>query len=306
MISIKILSLFDGISCGRLALESNGTSVKKYYASEIDPHAIKVTQEYYPDTVQIGDIIDLDKIRLSELGEIDLMLGGSPCQNLSIAVTNNYEHNQGLKGEKSSLFFEYVRVLKAVKPKYFLYENVASMKNADKDVITSHLGVEPILIDSNLLTAQDRKRYYWTNIPNVTQPEDKGIVLKDILEPEVDEKYFYKQSYDYHGEDKKIEATLHVKGHDILKRVYNKNGKVGTLTACRGGYKQKKVLDGGRVRKITPLEYERLQGVKEDYTKSLSDTGRYNTLGDGWTVPVIAHILSFMDINTINKIKHHM
>lgn len=291
---IKVLSLFDGMSCGQIALEKAGFKVEEYLASEIDPNPIKTALKNYPKTNQIGDITQLSGQDILNFGEIDLLFGGSPCQNLSITVTNNDEHNQGLEGEKSKLFFEYVRVLEQAKPKYFLYENVESMKLKDKDTITQYLGVKPIMIDSALLTAQDRKRYYWTNIPNITQPEDKGIVLSDILETNVDEKYFHNQTYDYHGADKKIEATLHIKTHDMLKRVYNKNGKVGTLTACRGGYKQKKVLDNGRVRKLTPTEYERLQSVPDGYTEGVADSHRYNMLGDGWTVDVIAHIFSFI------------
>lgn len=291
---MRVLSLFDGMSCGQTALEQIGIKPDVYFASEIDPNSIKIGLKNYPDTVQIGDITRLSNESLGMFTNIDLLLGGSPCQNLSITVINNMKHNQGLEGEKSSLFYEYVRVLETVKPKYFLYENVASMKNKDRDIITNILKVEPIMIDSNLLTAQDRKRYYWTNIPNVTQPDDKGIVLQDVLEDNVDAKYFYKQSYDYHGSDKKIEATLNVNTHDMLKRIYNKKNKVGTLTACRGGYKQKKVIDNGVARKLTPLEYERLQGVPEDYTEGVADGHRYNMLGDGWTVPVISHILSFI------------
>jgi DNA-cytosine methyltransferase len=293
---IKILSLFDGISSGQIALERAGIQVDTYYASEIDSNSIKITQRNYPHTIQIGDITKLNQEYLDSLGHIGALLGGSPCQNLSITVINNDEHNQGLNGEKSKLFFDYVRVLEHVKPKHFLYENVASMKEKDRDIITQHLGVEPILIDSNLVSAQDRKRYYWTNIPNVTQPKDKKIILKNILEDQVDEKYYYEQSFDFHGWDKKVIATLHVKGHDILKRVYNPNFKCATLTTCRGGYKQKKVYQHERCRKLTPLEYERLQTVPEGYTAGVSDSHRYNALGDGWTVDVVAHILR--NINT--------
>lgn len=275
-------------------MEKAKLNVDTYYASEINEYSIRVTQKNYPNTIQLGNVLDLDSSILQKLGKIDLLIGGSPCQNLSIAVINQKNHNQGLKGEKSKLFFEYLRILKEIKPKYFLYENVGSMKDEDFNVITKSLGVQAITIDSNLVTAQDRKRHYWTNIKGVQLPSDKGVMLKDILESNVDNKYFYKQDYTYHGEDKKIEATLHINGHEILKRVYNKNGKVGTLTACRGGYKQKKIIDNGRVRKLTPLEYERLQGVPERYTEGLSDLQRYNVLGDGWTIPVIKHIFSFL------------
>ena len=128
-------------------------------------------------------------------------------------------------------------------------------------------------------------------------PTSKNYILNDIMEEDVDEKYYYKQSFDFHGEDKKVIATLHVNGHDILKRVYNPNGKCATLTACRGGYKQKKVLQYGRCRKLTPLEYERLQTVPDGYTEGIADSHRYNMLGDGWTVDVIAHILKHIPEN---------
>lgn len=289
---INVLSLFDGMSCGQIALEREDISVENYYASEIDKNSIKVTQKNYSNTVQLGDVTKLSSEYLNSL-DIDLLIGGSPCQNLSITVINNPDHNQGLEGDKSKLFYEYVRVLKAIKPKYFLFENVASMKNTDRDIISEVLGVEPIMIDSALVSAQDRKRYYWTNIPNITQPAAKIYILDDILEDasDIEDKYWYKQSFDFHGDDKKVIGTLHINGHDIIKRIHNTNGKCATLTACRGGNKQKKVLQGGVCRKLTPLEYERLQTVPEGYTDGVADTHRYNMLGDGWTIDVITHIL---------------
>jgi DNA-cytosine methyltransferase len=282
------------MSCFRLALERAQIKVDKYYASEINPHAIKVTQKNFPDTVQLGDITELTDDQIRSLGEFTYMGGGSPCQNLSQIVAGNSKHNQGLKGKKSKLFYEYVRILRIVQPKYFLYENVASMKDEDRDIITKELGVEPILIDSNLVSAQDRERYYWTNIPNVTQPIDKGIVLKDILEEVVDEKYYYNIPYDFYGEDKKVMARLHLYNYEMLQRVYNPNFKAPTLTVCDGGHKQKKVMQNGRIRKMTPLEYERLQTVPEGYTEGVAEGHRYNMLGNGWTVDVISHILSFI------------
>ena len=293
---IKVLSLFDGMSCGQIALERIGIKVDTYYASEINEHSIKITQKNYPNTIQLGDVRNLTKEKLMSLGDIDLLIGGSPCQNLSILTIDRPEHNKGLEGKKSSLFFEYVRVKNILKPKYFLYENVESMKDKDKNIISKILGVEPIMIDSALVSAQDRKRYYWTNIPNVKLPKDKGIVLKDIIEHSVDEKYYYNQSYDFYGLDKKIVARLHLNTHDLLKRVYNINGKCATLTACRGGYKQKKIFIPweNRIRRLTPLEYERLQTVPDGYTEGVAESHRYNMLGDGWTVDVIAHIFSYI------------
>lgn len=265
----------------------------RYYASEINKYSIKVALNNYPDTMQVGDVTQLDP---ETLGDIDLLIGGSPCQNLSIAVINQTDHNQGLQGEKSKLFYHFVRILRKAKPKYFLLENVASMKNADRDIITWTMGVDPILINSNLVSAQDRARYYWTNIPGIAMPEDRGIALKDIMQQAVDEKYFYAQPFEFRGWDKKVIATLGINGHDILKRVYNPNGKCATLTACRGGNLQKKVYDNGRCRKLTPTEYERLQTVPDGYTEGVSDSQRYNMLGDGWTVDVVAHIFKSMEV----------
>lgn len=173
---MRILSLFDGISCGQLALRRAGVKIDVYYASEIDKHAIKVTQTNFPNTIQLGDVTQIDFTQF--IGKIDLLIGGSPCQDLSIAKKDR----KGLEGSRSGLFFKYIEALQTIKPKYFLLENVASMKKEDKDTITEIIGVEPIMINSALLSAQQRKRYYWTNIPGITQPEDKGIFLKDVIE----------------------------------------------------------------------------------------------------------------------------
>lgn len=183
---IKVLSLFDGISCARVALDRLGYDVE-YYASEVDKYAIQIAQKNWPDTVQLGGVEEVGglfkqlqycKNKMCEVVDIDLLIGGSPCQDLSIAKANR----KGLDGERSGLFWEYVRILKEVKLKYFVLENVASMPKEAKQLITETLGVEPIMIDAALVSAQRRKRLFWTNIPNVTQPEDRGIFLKDILE----------------------------------------------------------------------------------------------------------------------------
>ena len=288
----NVLSLFDGISCGQIALNKVGIKYNNYYASEIDKFAIQVTQHNYPKTIQLGDVRNVSK---GSLPKIDLLIGGSPCQNLSITVINNIKHNKGLLGEKSSLFYEYLRVLHEVKPKYFLLENVGSMTNENKDLITYAMGVEPIRLDSNLVSGQDRDRYYWTNIPVEYSPINKNIQLNDIiLTDNIPSKYWYGCDFIYNGDDKKIQATLKINGHDILKRVYNLNGKCGTLTCCRGGNTQKKVFQNGRCRKLTPLEYERLQTIPDNYTSILSDSQRYNVIGNSWTVDIIAHIFSFI------------
>lgn len=305
---MNVLSLFDGMSCGQIALQKLGIKVDNYFASEVDEYAKLITQRNFPNTRQIGDVKFVrykDNERLTwndpegeflQFGysniKIDLLIGGSPCQNLSQTVINNLNHNSGLSGTKSRLFYEYLRILREVNPKYFLLENVGGMKDVDKDIISQAMGVEPIRINSNLFSAQDRDRLYWTNIP-VNEPDfDMGILLKDIVLPadEVPEKYWYKEDFTYNGSDNKIEATLHINGHDILKRVYNLNGKCGTLTRVSGGNHQKKVFQDGKCRKLTPLEYERLQNVPDNYTQGISDTQRYCLMGNGWTVGVIEHI----------------
>ena len=290
---MNVLSLCDGMSCGQIALERAGIKIDTYYASEIADYSIKITQKNYPNTIQIGDMTKLTEGDLNKFKGIDLLLSGTPCKSLSIANIKEYE--KGLNGS-SKLFFDFVKIKNYIKPQYFLFENVASMTEENKNIISKLLGVKPIRINSNLVSAQDRDRYYWTNIKVDYLPNDKNIVLKDIMlnTEEVEDKYWYKQDFDFHGLDKKVCATLHINGHDILKRVYNPNFKCATLTACTGGNKQKKVYQDNRCRKLTPLEYERLQTVPEKYTEGVSMTNRYNMLGDGWTVDVISHILSFL------------
>lgn len=292
---MNVLSLFDGISCGMVALERAGIKVNKYYASEINEAAIKISKSNYPDIIQLGDVTKITNEMLDALEPIDLIIGGSPCQDLS-----NYKYCvydvKGLNGEKSRLFYDFVRILKHVKPKYFLLENVASMQPKWRDLITDILEVEPIMINSALVCAAERKRYYWTNIRGVKQPDNKGIVLKDVVEPadKVPLKYWYGNKYPItvHEGDVKIKATLHLNSHRSDKEVYNLNYKCNTLTCDGdGGNRQKKIFQDGKVRKLTPLEYERLQTLPDDYTLGVSDSKRYTAIGNGWTVDVIAHIL---------------
>lgn len=287
---MNVLSLFDGMSCGQIALNRAGIKYDNYFASEIDKDAMFIAKKNFPNIKHIGDVT---RVKGADLPKIDLLIGGSPCQNLSLAVINNIKYNKGLEGEKSGLFYEYLRLLTETNPKYFLLENVGGMKAKDKDLISAALVVEPIQINSNLFSAQDRDRYYWTNIPVDLNITDKGIVLKDIClnADEVDAKFWYDKEFTYNGDDKKVQATLHLNGHDIMKRVNNLNDKSATLTCCRGGNLQKKIYQDGRCRKLTPLEYERLQTVPDNYTFGVSDSQRYNMLGNGWTVDVIVHIL---------------
>ena len=286
---MNVLSLFDGISCGHVALERAGIKVDNYFASEIDKYAIKVAMKNYPNTIQLGNVINVDGFSLPK---IDLLIGGSPCQDLS-----NYKYDRndvkGLEGSKSSLFYHYVRLLKEVKPTYFLLENVASMQDKWKDIISEEIGVQPIMINSSLVCAAERRRYYWSNIPNITQPNDLKIFLKDIVvdATEVPEKYWYDKEFVYNGDDKKVQCTLNIKGHKQVKEVYNLNGKCNTLLCDgNGGNLQKKVYQNGKCRKLMPIEYERLQTLPDNYTDCVSDSRRYTVIGNGWTIDVIAHI----------------
>lgn len=302
---MKILSLFDGISCARVALERAGIPVEVYYASEVDKYAMQISAKNYPDIVQVGSVVGLDT---TQFKDVDLMVGGSPCQDLSIAKKDR----KGLDGERSGLFWEYVRILKEVKPKYFILENVASMPKEAKEIISETLGVQPIMINASLLSAQNRKRLFWTNIPEVTLPEDRGILLKDILESEVDEKYNVK-SVDFVAGGMGKQNDLHfiggIRNKDWAKdgkdysrnfgqgdRVYSPEGKSTTLSALGGGRGAKTGLYAVKdfVRKLTPVECERLQGLPDNYTEGVSNTQRYKCLGNAFNVDVVAHILSFI------------
>jgi DNA (cytosine-5)-methyltransferase 3A len=287
---MKVLSLFDGISCGMVALERAKIPVERYVAYEIEPNAIKISKKNYPQIEHCGDVTTADFLQYKGS---DLLIGGSPCQSLSIVQSQTRQHLDG----KSKLFFEYVRAKEQTQPRYFLFENVASMNDESKQAISNCLGCKPIFIDSADFSAQDRPRLYWTNIPVLLNYEKSKAVLRDVLEENVDDKYFYNCSFDLRGLDKKVCAILNINGHDILKRVNNPDFKCQTLTTCGGGNTQKKVYIDGRVRKLTPLEYERLQTLPDGYTEGVSNSHRYNAIGNGWTVDVIAHIFKNLKTN---------
>lgn len=284
----SILSLFDGISCGQIAINRIGIKYDNYFASEIDKYAINITQKNYPNTIQLGDVT---KIKTDDLPKIDLLIGGSPCQSFS----NANGDGKGFEG-KSGLFWEYLRLLKETQPKYFLFENVIMKKKEWEDIISNALGVTPILIDSKLVSAQRRPRLYWTNIPNVKQPDDKGILFKDILDSNSSKyelsdtlKNRFKQTHIDDGTKLVIGTTVIDGKIGQRDRVYGINNKIPTLTAT--DYKQpKQVLVDGILRKVTPLEFERLQTLPDNYTQGISDTQRYKMIGNGWTVDVISHI----------------
>ena len=309
---INVLSLCDGMSCGQIALKELGIKVNKYYASEIDKNAIKVTMDNFPNTIQLGDVMNLiegesedgeifvNKTELSKLPRIDLVIFGSPCRSLSKATAGREKYNSGLNGV-SGLFYYCNAVLQWVKKNnnenvYFMCENVDSNNKKDLDHMSQLLGVEYITINSNLFSAQDRVRNYWTNIPiKISElPKSNPLVLNDIMDDAVDEKFFYNQSFDFKGEDHKVCAILHINGHDILKRVNSRYFKSPTLTSCRGGNLQKKVYDNGRCRKLTPSEYRKLQTIPDWYIMNVANSHIYNMCGDGWTVEVIKYLFSYI------------
>ena len=288
---MKVLSLFDGISCGMVALERAKIPVERYVAYEIEDNAIKISQKNYPQIEHMGDVTKAD---FSQYAGFDLLIGGSPCQDLSGYKMSSAEGWKGLDGSKSNLFYHYVRALKEIKPKYFLLENVASMENKWVDAISKELGANPIEINSSLVCAAERKRLYWTNIPAIGELENRHIMLKDIVvnAEEVPQKYWYDKPFVYNGDDKKVQCTLDIKGHRNVKEVYNLNGKCNTILCDGdGGHRVKKVYQNGRCRKLMPVEYERLQTLPDGYTEGIADSRRYTCIGNGWTVDVIAHIL---------------
>jgi len=288
---MNVLSLFDGMSCGQIALDQLGIKVDNYYAAEIDKYAIEIAKKNYPNTIHLGDVT---KIKSEDLPQIDLLIGGSPCQGFSFAGKQ-----LNFNDPRSALFFEFVRLLKETKPKYFLLENVR-MKKEFQDIITEHLGwIEPIRINSALVSAQNRERLYWSNIPNKTQPRDKGLLLKDILNGEKDE-LIYREPY-YVRYEKEDGCIGYVgKQPKQATRVYSTNGKSQCLTALGGGQGGKtglyEIPNTKTCRKPTPEECEKLQTVPVGYTEGVSNTQRYKMLGNGWTVEVIKHIFKNMEV----------
>ena len=323
-----VLSLFDGISCGRLALARAGIPVEKYYASEIDKNAIQITMSNFPDTIQLGDVRNITK---DMVHDVDIILAGSPCTQLSSSGTRvgmvtkekieiltleqylEYKKNGYEFVGQSYFFWEFIRILKEVKPKYYLLENVV-MKDKWKDIFTNTLGVEPILINSALVSAQNRNRLYWTNIPNVTQPEDRRICLSDILED---------VSFDHpaavrgrplnkativgrrineqgHREDYNHDIKI-VQCLEVRKSNTNKSNclttveKDNVLTPLPFGRHVDAfgMYSGNELpfRFYTRLEYERLQTLPDGYTNAVNETKAKKAIGNGWTVDVIAHVL---------------
>lgn len=279
---MKVLSLFDGISCGMVALERAGIKVDRYVAYEIDKYAIEISKYNYPQIEHCGDVTVAD---FTKYKGFDLVIGGSPCQDLCCCGSR-----EGLKGAKSSLFYHFVRALKEVNPKYWMLENNATMTKINRDIITNELGgITPVFINSNLVSAQDRKRLYWCNF-NVGAPDDRHILLQDILQPREE-----KQEYDITDRvNAKVVGTL--AHHKAWTQIRHPNEKMRCLTTSMNisnSGATNIMYEDGRIYKPTPTECERAQTLPDNYTKvgKISNTQRYKTIGNGWTVDVIAHIL---------------
>jgi len=323
---LKVLSLFDGMSVAQQALKNIGADVKTYYASEIDEYAMVVTQSNFPDNLQLGGVETLkteaftDNLPVGLLlyNEIDLMIGGSPCQDLSIAKKNR----EGLKGSRSNLFWEYVRILNEVKPKYFVLENVASMSKESKEIISESLGVQPVMINASLVSAQNRKRLFWIGKFNgkkyvqveVSQPEDKNILLSEVIETVSNEVYTYRRTYfrkNLSGKVPTLTANMGTGGNNIPYVISsrqehatvseNKSTPLTSAMGMGGGHVPCISLDGENWRKITPVECLRLQSMPDDYfdkavykNKPISNTQRYKMCGNAFNCKVIEHILKYI------------
>lgn len=285
MRELTVLSLFDGIACGYVALERAGIKVRKYYASEINEKSIKVAKKNYPDIIELGDVKTMD---ITGLDKIDLLLCGSPCQDLSGCKPDG----KGLNGEKSVLFFEFVKILKEVKPIWFLFENVV-MKEEWQNIISNLLGIAPFRLDSKLVSAQNRTRLYWTNIPCILKLIDKGILIKDIIfddnfriftDERIDRTRIFTKNY--------IKWDISGKGYwSQQDRAYFKNGKCCTVPKANPCNKLNIWLGENRYRRMHPVEAERLQTLPDNYTDCIKSVNeRIGLVGDGWTVDVIVHI----------------
>ena len=289
---LRVLSVFDGISCGMVALERANIPVKDYVAYEIENSAIKISEKNYPNIKHCGDVFKAD---FTQYKGFDLLIGGSPCTYWSVAQRADKRETTS-EGLGWWLFQQYVRALKESECKYFLYENNYSMRGEIKNEITKHLGVEPIMINSNLVSAQSRKRYYWTNIPNVKMPDDKGILLKDIIQSgQVDR-------------DKALCLARRYAGFTgsqsyLCRRYFGKSfGQAvfeGDIPSIKRMWKENPYFesDSRNIRQMTLTECERLQTLPDGYTdvEGVSTIMKYESIGNGWTVDVIAHILSFIN-----------
>lgn len=307
---MNVLSLFDGISCGRIALERANIRVDKYYSSEIDKYSIQISNKNYPDIIRLGDVRKLDS---KNLQNIDMVIGGSPCQSFSFAgkrkgmsTKENIDvisleqyldlKEKGFEFEgQSYLFWEYVRILKEIKAKYFLLENV-KMNKKWKNIISKTLGVEPIEINSALVSGQNRVRLYWTNIGEIQQPEDKNIFISDIVKDvvrhegavDLNKKLLFGNFKSLRCQKRIIRNIRYFneKANCITSSSSNNpagNGCTNILCDSENGW-----------RKLSAEEYEELQTLPINYTSGVSDTQRKKMIGNGWTVDIIAHIFSYL------------
>ena len=334
MKKLKVLSLFDGMSCGQIALEKLGYSAKlnnlKYYASEVQQSAIKVTQHNYPNTIQLGDVTKLsfkDGILYSEngefeVGQFDMVIGGSPCQDISKANTKG----EGLKGRKSKMFFEYYRILTETNPSHFFFENVGGLSKEDLKVINDLLLAKSAIINSNAFTAQNRTRHYWFNGNSIEIPNMNEVSIKDILDTKenLSESLYVDLNKNkfvpvnntvtipsengliFKGGLTNSKVTQWIDNEKILSRnfrqgyrVYDEAGKSPTLTASGGGLAGKTCLiyNDGVIRRLSTSEAERLQGVPSGYTSIVSRNSALEMLGNGWTVDVVAYIIEKSFLN---------
>lgn len=278
-------------------MQSLGIKISEYHTYEILPEAIAVSKHHFPFVQHRGNLIGQD---FTKYEGFDLLLAGTCCQSLSRVRVDDFNMSSGLKG-KSKIFYEAVRALREINPKWFMFENVIPSNSDDLRIMTEEIGIEPILLDSADFSAQSRKRYYWTNIPLSVMKDNCKLVLSDIMENNVDEKYFYKKDFYGVDMDKRVCATLNVNTMEMKKRIYNPSFKCCTLTCVNGGYQECKVMDNGKPRKLTAVEYERLQGLPDNFTnvllngRRLSYSKRCSLCGNGWNVPTIEFVLRGMN-----------
>ena len=282
---MKVLSLFDGISCGMVDLERVGIPVERYVAYEIEPDAIKISEQNYPQIEHKGDVFDAEYTE----GEFGLLLGGSPCTHWSVARTRGGRETVS-SGIGWELFMQYYRAKQEAKPKYFLYENNFSISQDIKNEITKQLGVEPIMINSGLVSAQNRKRMYWTNIPDIALPDDRKISLQDVVDfSQHNFRPVGKWVFEYWGDKRKIEG---------LKTVTS--NKSHTLTTSKT-HPMNYYLNENKTEycNLAIKDWEKLQTLPEGYVDgvNIKEGAKYKAIGNGWTVDVIAHILKHIERN---------